>query len=248
VEFPGRATFELSRNAVALVRDETGDRDLVNHLLLAHVLPRVVALRGDLMLHAAGAVGPSGRAHLFLGQTGAGKSTIVTELVTGGWSLLDDDGIRVTRSDHEFRAVPGTAGVRLLPDAAAALVPNLDPGRPISAGHPKRRFATDGRRLRVAVDPAPIAGLYLLERAGILEPSVERLAFARALSTIAEHGFHLADEPDSITREAFERASALAAAAPVWRLSLPPGLDGLMATKALIARLDGGDDGDADYA
>jgi hypothetical protein len=243
VEFPGRATFELSRTEVALIRDETGDADLVMHLLLAHVLPRVVSLRGDLMLHAAGAVGPGGRAHLFLGETGAGKSTIVTALAADGWSLLDDDGIRVIETDRGLRALPGTAGVRLLPDVATALVSDLNPGRPIASGHPKRRFAADGRRLRLAVDPAPIAALYLLERSRIPKPSVERLGFASALSTITEHGFHLADEPQAITRQAFERASALAAAAPVWRMSSPAGLDELATATALLARLDRGNDG-----
>jgi hypothetical protein len=248
VDFPHRATFEVSRTAVALVRDGAGDADLVIHLLLAHVLPRVVSLRGDLMLHAAGAVAPSGRAHLFLGDTGAGKSTIVTELVAGGWSLLDDDGVRVTDGVHGLRAVPGAAGVRLLPDAAAALVADVDPGLPIAHGHPKRRFAADGRRLRVAARPAPIAGVYLLERTAQRGPSLERLRFARAVSTITEHGFHLADEPAWITRQAFERASRLAAAAPVWRLSSLSGLDGLTATRALLDRLDRTNDADVHSA
>jgi hypothetical protein len=238
VEFPQRATFEVSRTEVALVRDGADDSDLVMHLLLAHVLPRVVSLRGDLMLHAAGAVGPSGSAHLFLGETGAGKSTIVTELVAGGWSLLDDDGVRVADTARGLRAVPGVAGVRLLPDVAAALVADVEPGPPIAHGHPKRRFAADGQRLRVAVEPAPIAGLYLLERAARREPSLARLRFARALSTITEHGFYLADDPASITRHAFERASRLAAATPVWRLSSPSGLDELAATATLLTRLD----------
>jgi hypothetical protein len=246
VEFPGRATLELSRSEVALVRDGTDDRDLVMHLLLAHALPRVVSLRGDLMLHAAGAVGPSGQAHLFLGKTGAGKSTVVTGLVAAGWSLLDDDGIRVTDTGRGLRAVPGAAGVRLLPDVAAALIPDVEPGRPIASGHPKRRFAADGRRLRLAVDPAPIAGVYLLERTGTSEPSVERLGFAHALSAIVEHGFHVADEPAAIARQAFERASSLATAAPVWRLSSPFGLGELAATTALICSLD--EAGDRDVA
>jgi hypothetical protein len=248
VEFPQRATFELSPTEVTLVRDGAGDFDLVMHLLLAHVLPRVVSLRGDLMLHAAGAVGPSGRAHLFLGVTGAGKSTIVTELVARGWSLLDDDGVRVTETEHGLRAVPGGGGVRLLPDAAAALVADVEPGPPIAHGHPKRRFAADGRRLRVSVEPAPIAGVYLLERTAGRRPSLERLGFARAVSTLTGHGFHLADEPAAITREAFERASRLAAAAPVWRLSSQSGLDGLATTRALLDQLDRTNDADVDPA
>jgi hypothetical protein len=243
VEFPRQATFELSRTEVTLVRDHAGDPDLLMHLLLAHVLPRVVSLRGDLMLHAAGAVGPSGRAHLFLGKTGAGKSTIVTELVARGWSLLDDDGVRVADTGEGLRAVPGAAGVRLLPDTAAALVADAQPGPPIALGHPKRRFAADGHRLRVAVEPAPIAGLYLLDRTDRGGPSLERLRFARALSTITEHGFYLADEATSITRQAFERASQLAAAAPVWRLSSPSGLEELAATRVLLTELDLTNDG-----
>jgi hypothetical protein len=248
VEFPQRATFELSPTEVALVRDGAGDSDLIMHLLLAHVLPRVVSLRGDLMLHAAGAVGPSGRAHLFLGETGAGKSTIVTELVARGWSLLDDDGVRVTETEHGLRAVPGGGGVRLLPDAAAALVGDLEPGPAIAHGHPKRRFAADGHRLRVAARPAPIAGVYLLERTAQRGPSLERLRFARAVSTITEHGFHLADEPAWITRQAFEQASQLAAAAPMWRLSSLSGLDELTATRALLDRLDRTNDAYVDPA
>ena len=100
VEFPGRASFELDREKVTLVADEADDPDLVIHLFLDHVLPRVVALRGDLMLHAAGAVGPSGRAHLLVGLTGTGKSTLATALAVAGWPLLDDDGIRVLSLDR----------------------------------------------------------------------------------------------------------------------------------------------------
>lgn len=238
VEFPGWATFELSRTAVTLVADKTGDQDLVIHLLLDHVLPRVISLRGDLMLHAAGAVGPSGRAHLFVGATGAGKSTIVTFLVSKGWLLLDDDGIRLSHTALGFRALPGAAAVRLLPDASDALVPDFPAGRPMYEGSKKRRFAADGRRLRVATGPTPIEGLYLLIRNDESEPSVQRLGFADALTTITEHGFHLADEPTSITRQAFERASALAAETKLSRLVYPTDLDNLDATFALLAVID----------
>jgi hypothetical protein len=48
----------------------------------------------------------------------------------------------------------------------------------------------------------------------------------------------MADEPAAITRQAFERATAIAAAAPVWRLLHSPGLDRLDETLELLARLD----------
>jgi hypothetical protein len=238
IEFPGWATFELSREYVALVADETNDADLVAHLLLDHVVPRLVALRGDLMLHAAGVVGPSGRAHLLLGKTGAGKSTTVACLVAAGWALLDDDGIRVIETNDGPVAVPGTEGMRLHSASAKVLLPDARPGRPIAKGHPKWRFLAESGGFRIAQAPAHIAGVYLLQRTDVPEPRVELLGLADALSTIVEHGFHMADEPATIARQAFERATTLAAAAPVRRLLHPPGLDRLDETLELLARLD----------
>ena len=185
---PGSARFELSREEVVLLADESGDPDLVTHLLLDHVLPRVVALRGDLMLHGAGAVGPSGRAHLLLGPTGTGKSTLVTALAAGGWALLDDDGIRVLNVEGVPHAVPGYAGVRLLPDAAEAVLPGVVRGRPMARGHAKRRFAVDGLALRMADGPAPIAGLYVLERTANERPSVDRMGFGEAVGASPSTG------------------------------------------------------------
>ena len=238
VEFPGSATFELSRGEVTLLVDTTDDPDLIAHLLLDHVMPRVVALRGDLMLHGAGAVGPSGWAHVFLGPTGAGKSTLATAMAASGWPLLDDDGIRVIDRAGAPHAMPGYAGVRLLPDAAAAVLPDVTPGRCMQRGHAKRRFAVDGHRLTIADGPAPIAAIYALQRTDDPQPSLTRLKLAEALTAIVEQTFHFADKPVAITRKAFEQAAALAIAVPVWRLHHPEGLERLATSQALIARQD----------
>lgn len=237
VEFPGRAMFEVSRTEVTLIRDESADADLLLHLFLHHVLPRAVSLRGDLMLHAAGAVGPAGRAYLFLAAAGTGKSTLVTGLVGDGWLLLDDDGIRLTKAGGGFFASPGSTHLGLLPDIAATLVPELEPGLPIAYGSSKRRFALDGERLRFAEAPAPVAGLYILTRGGG-EIELSRLSFAAAVGEIARHGFHLADDPAVLPRQAFEQASALAAAAPVWQLVVPTRLSELVPARALIMDVD----------
>jgi hypothetical protein len=238
VEFPGRATFELGREDVALVADETYDPGLVAHLLLDHVVPRLIAVRGDLMLHAAGAIGPSGRAHLILGRTGAGKSTTAAGLVSAGWALLDDDGIRIVETDDGPLAMPGTGGIRLQPASAAVLLPDAPPGRPMAKGHPKSRFPAENGGFPVARAPAHVAGVYLLQRTEVGEPRVEPLGLAGAVTTIVEHGFNMAEEPVAIARQAFERATALAAAAPVQRLLHPSGLDRLGETLELLARLD----------
>ncbi len=240
VEFPGWATFELGRDLVKLRRDDTDDDDdLVAHLLLDHIVPRVVALRGDLMLHASGVVGPSGKAHLFLGPSGTGKSTLATALAAAGWLLLDDDGIRLVESNGAWCAVPGYAGVRLLPDSAQAVVPHLVAQRPMSKGHPKHRYPVDGTSLRIAPAPVPIGRIHLLERSESADaPSSTALSFADGITMLIEHAFHLAEEPATITRQAFEHAADVAEAIPLHRFLAPAGLDTMSSTLTELARVD----------
>ena len=83
--------------------------------------------------------------------------------------------------------------------------------------------------------------MYLLERTEEDEPSVRRLGFAEAVVVITEHGFHLANEPGTITRQAFEKTSALGAAVPVWGMACPRGLDRIDRTRALLEALDATD-------
>ena len=238
VEFVGQAAMVLTTNAVTVIAQETDDADLLAHLVLDHVLPRVVSLRGDLMLHGAGAVGPSGLAHILLGDSGMGKSTLGTAMAAQGWPLLDDDGIRVIAVDGRPHAVPGYAGVRLLPDSAKAILPLVAPGRPMARGRRKRRFDLGGSGLTMAPAPAPIGALYILERTRRHTASAERLGLGVSAVSVIDHGFHLASAPSEVARQAFTLSADLAATVPVWRLLVPPGLSRMTSTVALLHELD----------
>ena len=238
IEFVGAALICASESAVSLVGQSTDDDDIIAHLLLDHVLPRVVSLRGDLMLHGAGAVGPSGFAHVILGRSGIGKSTLSAAMAASGWPLLDDDGVRVGHHEDRFFATPGYSGLRLLPDAASAVIPGIAPGRPMSRGHQKRRFTMDGSQLNMATGSAPIGGVYLLQRSLTEVSTVEALSLGEAMLAVVEHGFHVTADFRELNRHAFERASELVAAVPAWRLSTPHGLSNLADTLTLFHALD----------
>ena len=237
VHFASGPSFELRPDEAWLVADESGDPDLVAHLLLDHVLPRVVSLRGDLMVHGSGAVGPSGAAHLFLAQTGSGKSTLAVALAAHGWGLVDDDGIRVQSVDGAFVVTLGYPMVRLLPDASDAVLPGVAPGAPMAIGHAKRRFAVTGH-LSMAGARSPIAAIHLLGWTHSEKPSSESVGFSAAVGEVSSHAFHMSVDQSKMAADAFGRAAAVCAAVPVRRLLRPHGHEHTSRVIALLSKLD----------
>lgn len=75
-----------------------------------------LSCRSGLIFHACGAV-YGGKAFVFAGISGAGKSTISGLLGKAGWTVLSDDRIVVRRAGNGFRAYgtpwPGDAGAAL---------------------------------------------------------------------------------------------------------------------------------------
>jgi len=238
IEFPDIAAFTFSERHITLVEDLTGDDALVAHLVLDHVLPKVIALRGDTMVHGSGNVGPSGGAHVFVAPSGTGKSTCATALARHGWPLLDDDGVRLMANEDHVDAVPGLRGVRLLPDSAAAVLPGATGGPPMSAGHPKRRFGATEHDLLLAQEPSRLAAVYLLDRSQGERARVEPLRPAEALAALVGNSIHMHADPTRITAVAFERAGAIIACVRPYRLVLPDGLDALGQVVDVLAAND----------
>jgi len=243
VTFPDVGAFAVTRDEITLIDAWDDDPAMLAHLVLDHLMPRVVGLRGDLALHASGVVGPHGGAWLFVGETGTGKSTLATALAAAGCPLLDDDGVRIVEVAGRPYAVPGYAGVRLLPDSGAAALPGVAAGAPMAAGHDKRRYAVDGTG-GVVMAPAsvPVEVVHVLRRGGAgadaaaidrrplgLAAAIDRrpLGLAAAITELARHAFHATVHEEDLVRDAFERVSRLAAAARVEELCIPDGLDRL---------------------
>jgi hypothetical protein len=92
------------------------------------------------VLHAAVAADAAGRAVVLAGDSGSGKSVLLTALVQRGWGLLTDDLAPVTLDDDGVPvAVPTWPEVVLWPDGAGLAadadwdVRFVDEARPIGA-------------------------------------------------------------------------------------------------------------------
>ncbi len=232
-------SFEITPEAVRRLGADEGltiepDADLVVHALLDHVLPRVVAMRGDLALHAAGVVGPRG-AVILLGGSGTGKTTLSVSLALAGWPLLDDDGIRILVQDGIRIAMPGYPSVRLRSDSVAVMSSGLRVGRPMAAD-PEKRWVTlrddgggtaegGGAATWFADGAALVASVYVLQRCdtgGAVER--DRLGLSSAFDEIAAHAIVVDRDHRRMVRRMFEDVGGLAATAPVYRLRVPADL------------------------
>ena len=223
LRFTDLADFVVSADGTRICCHPLADAtdESIRHLLLDQVIPRAMTRRGQLVLHAS-AVELADGAVAFLGRTGAGKSTLTAALASEGHPLVTDDCLTLDDDGDRLAAVPSYPGVRLWPDAMAAVGGSETAGPRVAHYTPKRRLAfADGGRFRDA--PLPLARVYLLEAPAPdsdaqpvrLEPLSARAAF----EAIIKHVYRLDITDPQTLRNEFDRAGRLVEQVPVTRLS-----------------------------
>jgi len=201
---PPSGSFLLEPDGGRVVVDAgDGDEELLEHRIASAAICTLLALRGDLVLHAAG-VEAGGRAVLFCGPTGRGKSTLARVLGEEGHGVLGEDGIAVSLDGPAPVAFPGARGIRVRrrkgDGTSTRLVPDPGPGEP---------------------SPAQLAALVLLrERGGSLE--VEALEPARALALLTPNLVHSGGR--EAIAAAFSRLAQTLRTVPAFAASLPDDL------------------------
>jgi hypothetical protein len=209
------------------------DTETLRHLLLDHVLPRVLAYQGRLVLHA-GAVCVGRRVISFLGETGSGKSTLVASLHAAGYPLLSDDGLVLMQNETGVLALPTYHSLRLWPDAVAGVFAQQPALTPMAHYSSKQRVLLD-EDVPQANEPIPLAALYVLtptgEDDGIV---VSRHSSRDACMDIIRNAFQL--DPTDRERAAgvFAAASEVARRVPAFTLSYPREFASLPAVRAAI--------------
>jgi hypothetical protein len=203
----------------------------LRYLLVDQVLPLVLGQRGRLVLHAS-CVALRRGAVAFLGQAGAGKSTLAASFAGQGNALLTDDCLLVVERGGKQLAVPSYPAVRLWPDAAVDLVGPDHPGTPVASSSLKQRFGPENSGMTFGDAPQPLRRLYVLT--GDAPITVTPLTAAEAFPSVVRSCMQLDACDPAWLRAVFPLQVRLAHSGLVRRLTCPRDLTRLPAVRAAI--------------
>lgn len=187
----------------------------VASLLMGAALGAALHQRGALALHA-GAVSRDGRAVLFLGRSGSGKSSSVAALARRGFTILDDNIAVLTEHGREVVVEPGVAELRLVNDAVY----------PSGCGEPApflRGLGKSRAAIQSHFQPSPVtlSAIYVMTPVAVATPAVRPMTRAEAFGAAQTHVFcrHLRSLEQE--RQMFPALARLVATVPFAELQRP---------------------------
>ena len=207
------------------------------HQLLDHVLPRVLEHLGHLMVHA-GAVCTSHGEIVFIGDTGAGKSSLVASFHAAGFEILSDDCVRlIIGDDGGVECVPTYRSLRLWPDSAEALA-STEQFETMSTDGDKRRLHLPAPSTPV-LRPTNVAAICVLASDDHDADTVRlsSLSPTRAVALLLAQCFRLDPTDAAATRRALDGCADLVERVPVVELGYPRDYGRLPEVRHAIAQL-----------
>lgn len=122
LRFPEIADFRIAllTNSITCYPCPRTKNSSIRHLLLDQVIPRFMAHKGRLVIHAS-ATELNKRCVVFLGDTGCGKSTLAAYFHQQGYQLLTDDSLILHIASDRIEGLPGYTGSRLWLDSSGAI-------------------------------------------------------------------------------------------------------------------------------
>ena len=218
--FPEQCDFLIEDNGASVTLSPSpgvASSDLI-HLLLDHVIPRLLDLQGHLVLHA-GAVLGNGHVVAFVGESGAGKSTLSTYFHLRGSRLLTDDGLIVEAENSISLGIPTYETLRLWPDSYRRLFDKSpDSVRDAGGGkvNPLIKEVTSAAHV-----PLPLAAIFLISRVKTSVVSIRPVDPADACMAIIANSFQLDSGDLTRARIRLKQAADISRHTPVFILDYP---------------------------
>lgn len=236
LEFADDVTFSFRPAALLLEywmhRDL--DRETFTHELADAAIPRCLATMGRHVLHGS-SVAIDGKAVLFLGASGAGKSTTAAAMVAAGAELVTDDAAPLLAGpDGSILVVPSQTNLRLY-EHSAEVLGDVHLGPAMADWSNKRLLDPRRNDLPTATAPVRLVAVMSLEVSeGDTEPTLVSLADSEVFETLARNSFDLPDESPMAGLTVLDRWRSIAGAIDGYRLQRPLDLDRIDETVRLV--------------
>lgn len=226
LRFPDLVDFLISSTGDTVFYFPEPDipEETIRHLILDQVIPRILGQQGQLVLHASAVQLPVGKATIFLGDTGWGKSTIASSYYENGAQLITDDCLLIKIVDNKVFCVPNYYGLRLYPDSAEAIFKDNMQFKPVAHYTNKERLILHHKKSEIT-GPIPVSSIFLLSDP-VLDcvdcVSIKKIRGAKEIMSIVEQTFLMDVEDKAIISKQFKNASEINEVSPVlYQLSYP---------------------------
>ncbi len=245
LRFPGSADIAMRDDGAIRIAAVAGaGMDTIRHHVLDQALPRFIAQSGKLVLHASAVCMADGRAVLFLGNSGDGKSTLAAGFAARcGGQVLADDCVVLEPALDGVRAIPSYPGLRLWHDSLTNLYPQrAATAARVAAYSSKRRLEfppINTESQSVSIDPAPIAAIFALEVwSDTKEIWLGSLSAKQACQTLMRNAFVLDSDDRRNSLALIAQAIETVRQTTVFALDYPRRYDWLdRAADAILARV-----------
>ncbi len=236
LRFESVADFVVSQDGrnIRCTPVATTAAETLRHLLLDQVMPLVLSLGPQLVLHAS-ALATADGALAFVGESGRGKSTLVASFAAHNMPLLTDDCLLLRPAPVGFLAVPSYPSLRLWRDVVADVVEPGVPLFPIAGYTDKLRLNARGKQPAVT----PLRAVFVLapqptDRSGDDTVSITPLSPRTAFSELLTHLHRLDTDDRDTTAVGFDLLGHLATVVPVHRLTFAHDLSQLPTVRAAV--------------
>lgn len=229
MRFTGDLDFYVSRNEIVCHCLNDAACSMIEIWLLNRVLPYWLGRNGMPLLHAT-AVARNDSATSFVGQSRAGKSSLMAALLSRGWALVGDDAIPIVRNESTFHVQPSYPALRMWSDQVAHFLgPVNNELQPVIIGRekywvpiPKGKFSSFcDKPLRLSRIIVPI------RRDSVDAIDMKRIPPSQAVVEIMRHRLFAETETIQTQAERFTLFTELAKKVPIYQLDYPTGFQHL---------------------
>ena len=219
--YPDGMQFWMDREGTKIwaVWPATSSLEDAASYFLGPVLGLVLRLRGVTCLHAS-AVEIHGRAAVFPGQEGAGKSTTAAALARRGHAVLSDDVVALAERDGAFFVLPAYPYLSLWADSVKMLYGAEEALPAFSPNFDKRMLSLASNHLRFEEQALPLGAVFLLGERSSEEraPWIETLDLRESLVSLVVNSYATNLLESEMREREFLLLGRMAAAVPVRRL------------------------------